>query len=201
MTWIKINDHQTIELFPGSEVGPHSPRMYHVALEVEDAEAMRVYLASKGIKVPAKVEVGKIGNKNYFIKDPDGNIVEIVQYMPDGWTAKAAGKFLPDTRISVHMRHVGILIGQFEAAQHFYGDILGFKEIWRGSPTPKYLSWVHMKLPESDDFIEMMLYGPKPTEDRLLTMQHVCLEVPDIEKASAILKGRQLPGVANRRPK
>ncbi len=193
LTWIKINDHQTIELFPGSEVGPHSPRMYHFALEVEDAEAMRVYLAAKGVKVPAKVEVGKIGNKNYFIKDPNGNIVEIVQYMPEGLTAKAAGQFLPDTRISVHLRHVGVLIGQLDESMKFYGDILGFKEIWRGSTSGKTLNWVHMKLPESDDFVEMMLYGAQPTEDRLHTMQHICLEVPDIEKASAILKSRTLP--------
>lgn len=193
LVWIKINDHQSIELFPGSEVAPHADRLYHVALEVEDAEAMRVYLASKGVKVPAKTEVGKIGNKNYFIKDPNGNIVEIVQYMPDGWTAKNAGKFLPDTRISVHMKHVGMMIGQLDDSMHFYGDILGFKEIWRGSSGSKYLSWVHMKLPESDDFIEFMLYAEKPSEDRMHTMHHICLEVPDIEKASEILKSRTLP--------
>ena len=193
LVWIKINDRQTIELFPGSEVAPHADRLYHIALEVEDAEAMRVYLASKGVKVPEKVEVGKIGNKNYFIHDPNGNIVEIVQYMPEGWTMKAEGKFMADTRISVHMRHVGVMVGQLDDSLHFYGDILGFKEIWRGSTSGKYLNWVHMKLPESDDFIEFMLYGDKPTEDRLHTMHHVCLEVPDIQKASATLQARTLP--------
>src|SRR5262249_29183810 len=142
LVWIKINDRQSVELFPGSEVAPHADRLYHIALEVEDAEAMRVYLASKGVKVPDKGEVGKIGNKNYFIHDPNGNIVEIVQYMPDGWTMKAQGKFLPDTRISLHMRHVGVMVGQLDESLHFYGDILGFKEIWRGSSGTKYLNWV-----------------------------------------------------------
>ena len=193
LTWIKINDHQSIELFPGSEVAPHAPRLYHVALEVEDAEAMRTYLAARGVAVPAKVETGKIGNRNYFIRDPNGNIVEIVQYLLDGRTARARGKFLPDTRISVHLRHVGVLVGKLDESLHFYEDILGFKEIWRGSPSPTVLSWVHLRLPESDDFIEMMLYAEKPTEDRLHTMEHVCLEVPDLEKASAILKARPLP--------
>src|SRR4051812_45095917 len=34
LVWIKINDHQTIELFPASEVAPDADRLYHIALEV-----------------------------------------------------------------------------------------------------------------------------------------------------------------------
>src|SRR5438034_8658524 len=52
LTWIKINDRQTIELFPEKE--PDSDRLNHISLETTDAEAMRTYLASRGIKVPAK---------------------------------------------------------------------------------------------------------------------------------------------------
>src|SRR5262249_34392725 len=101
LTWIKINDRQSIELFPEKE--PGSDRLYHIAIETDDAAAMRDYLASRGVAVPEKVGKGKIGNSNYFIKDPDGWIVEIVQYNPDGWTMQNAGKFMPDTRISTHM--------------------------------------------------------------------------------------------------
>src|SRR5437660_1454589 len=54
LVWIKINDRQTIELFPGSEVTPETDRLYHIAVEVDDAEAMRVYLQSKGVEVPPK---------------------------------------------------------------------------------------------------------------------------------------------------
>src|SRR5689334_435535 len=97
LTWIKINDRQTIELFP--EKQPNSDRLYHIALETDDAQAMRDYLATQGVAVPEKVGTGKIGNKNYFITDPDGHTVEIVQYQPDGWTLQSAGKFLPETRI------------------------------------------------------------------------------------------------------
>src|SRR5881296_3606478 len=35
LTWIKINDHQTVELFPEKESG--SDRLYHIALETDDA--------------------------------------------------------------------------------------------------------------------------------------------------------------------
>src|SRR5258708_1375498 len=131
LTWIKINDLQTIELFPEKEA--NSDRLYHISLETEDATAMRDYLAAHGVKVPEKVGKGKIGNANYFITDPDGHTVEIVQYEPDGWTLLNRGKYLPDTRISTNMPHLGILVGDLEAAKGFYQNFLGFKEIWRGA--------------------------------------------------------------------
>ena len=193
LVWIKINDRQTVELFPGSEVAPDAERLYHIAIETDDAEAMRLYLQSKGVEVPPKTAVGKIGNKNYFVKDPSGNIVEIVEYLPDGWTMRAKGKFLPDTRIATRMSHVGVMIAQLDAAKKFYGDILGFKEIWRGSAGGKMLSWVNLQVPEGRDYIEFMLYDKYPGLARVHTLQHICLEVADVEKAGEILKGRSYP--------
>lgn len=193
LVWIKINDRQTVELFPGSEVAPDAERLYHIAVETDDAEAMRVYLKSKGVEVPEKVGVGKIGNKNYFIKDPSGNTVEIVEYMADGWTMREKGKFLPDTRISTRMSHVGVMIAQLDTALKFYQDILGFKEIWRGAKVANQLSWVNLQVPDGNDYVEFMLYEKYPTLDRVHTLQHICLEVPDVAKAGEILKGRKYP--------
>jgi lactoylglutathione lyase len=192
LVWIKINDHQTVELFPASEVAADADRLYHIALEVDDAEAMRVYLKSKGVTVPDKTSVGKIGNKNYFVKDPNGNTVEIVEYLPEGWTMREKGKFMSDRRVSVHMPHVGVMVGQLDASMKFYGDILGFTEIWRGG-AGKVLSWVNMRVPEGTDYIEFMLYDKPPKRENLLTKHHICLEVPDIVKASEILQSRPLP--------
>src|SRR5258708_25009176 len=59
-----INDRQTVELFPGSEVAPDTDRLYHIAVETDDAEAMRIYLKSKGVAVPDKTGVGKIDRKS-----------------------------------------------------------------------------------------------------------------------------------------
>jgi catechol 2,3-dioxygenase-like lactoylglutathione lyase family enzyme len=193
LVWIKINDRQTVELFPGAEVSPEADRLYHIALEVDDAEAMRVYLQSKGVTVPDKTAVGKIGNKNYFVKDPNGNTVEIVEYLPDGWTMREKGKFLPDTRVSMRMSHVGIMVGQLDASLKFYGEILGFTETWRGSSSGRALNWVNLKVPDGEDYIEFMLYDKAPTLDRLHTLHHICLEVPDVVKAGEILKSRPLP--------
>ena len=191
LTWIKINDYQTIELFPEKKEG--SDRLYHIAILVDDAEAMRQYLASKGVKVPPKTPLGRTKNANYFIRDPDGHIVEVVQYMPDGWTMQDKGKHLPDTRISDHIPHGGVSVGELDTSLKFYRDILGFKEIWRGSVNGKTLNWVHMQVPDGTDFFELMLYAKLPDTQRLFTMHHFCLEVPDMEKAAAILATRKLP--------
>lgn len=192
LVWIKINDRQSIELFPGSEVSPAADRLYHIAIETDDAEAMRIYLQSKGVAVPPKTGIGRIGNKNYFVKDPNGNTVEIVEYLPQGWTLREKGNFIPDTRISTRMSHVGIMVGQLDASMTFYGEILGFTEIWRGGGGA-YLSWVNLRVPEGTDYIEFMLYNKAPTRDVLLTKHHICLEVADVAKAGAILQSRVLP--------
>jgi catechol 2,3-dioxygenase-like lactoylglutathione lyase family enzyme len=188
LTWIKINDQQSIELFSEKEAG--SDRLYHIALETTDAAAMRDYLAANGVKVPDTVPKGKIGNLNYFLTDPDGHFCEIVQYAPDGWTMQNKGKFMADTRISTHMPHVGILVGDLGAAQKFYNEILGCRESWRGAKKPEVLSWVHSMLPDSDDFIEFMLYSELPEPSARGRFHHLCLQVPDLEKAKAILQER-----------
>lgn len=192
LVWIKINDRQTVELFPGSEVSPETDRLYHIAIETDDADAMRLYLQSKGVAVPPKTAIGKIGNKNYFVKDPNGNTVEIVEYLPDSWTVREKGKFMSDRRISTRMSHVGVMVGQLDLSMKFYGEILGFTEIWRGGGGAT-LSWVNMRVPDGEDYVEFMLYARAPTRDVMLTKHHICLEVDDVEKAGAILASRPLP--------
>jgi len=68
-----------IHWFPvqASTQAHNTDRLYHIALETDDADGMRDYLANHSIKVPDHVSRGKIGNLNYFIQDPDGRTVEI----------------------------------------------------------------------------------------------------------------------------
>src|SRR5258708_4078474 len=81
MTFIKVNDRQYIELFPEVEAG--SDRLNHISVETDNAEAMRVYLASKGIKVPEKVNLGGIKNLSFTITNPHRPRSEFVQSMPN----------------------------------------------------------------------------------------------------------------------
>src|ERR1017187_4498923 len=99
IAFIKINEDQYLELFAEKTREPNT-QLNHISFYTDDAEAMRVYLASKGVKVPEKVGVGQIKNLNFNVNDPDGHQVEIVQYAKDGWTRRESGKFLPATHIS-----------------------------------------------------------------------------------------------------
>jgi lactoylglutathione lyase len=191
LTWIKINDHQTVELFPEKE--PNSDRLHHIALETDDAETMRAYLASRDVPVCDEVAKGRIGNSNFMIRDPDHHLVEIVQYEPDGWTARERGKFMPATRIAPRMSHAGILVGSLSRSLRFYCDILGFSETWRGSRDGQKLSWVNVKVPDGDDYLELMLYEQLPDADKRHTAHHLCLEVASVPEAEQILRDRELP--------
>ncbi len=192
MTFIKVNDRQYIELFPEVEAG--SDRLNHISVETDNAEAMRVYLASKGIKVPDKVGLGRIKNLNFSVKDPDGHGVEFVQYTPEGWSMREKGKYMPE-RVSTRMMHVGILVGALEPAMKFYRDILGFQEFWRGSRDGQVLNWVNMRVPDGDTYVEFMLYDKLPEPTARGSAHHICLEVPDIAKSKSWLEAR--PAVKN----
>lgn len=188
LTFFKINERQYIELFPERE--PDSDRLNHIALEVDNAEAMRVLMAAHGIPVPASVPKGRTRNSNFTVKDPDGHGVEIVQYEPDSASSQARGKFLPADRASSRMAHVGVIALRLDRSMAFYRDMLGFRETWRGSRDGQTLSWVNLKAPDGDDYIELMLEKEMPGATRRGTAHHLCLFVPDIAKSLAELEAR-----------
>lgn len=196
IVFVKVNDYQYFEIFNEADRG--EGQLNHIALYTDNADRLYSYLKSKGIEVMSdngSVGKGKTGNKNFNVKDPDGHIVEMVEYMPDSWTAQAKGKFTPPTRISDHMMHVGVLCGDLDASMTFYGGILGFKEFWRGSSSPSMLSWVNIRPAEGRDYVELMLYNRLPAPDGRGTKNHASLMVPEAEKALAELKKREAEGL------
>jgi lactoylglutathione lyase len=188
IAFIKINDHQHIELF--NETATHPPNMMsHLCFTVDDIEQMRTYLRSKGFDVkPGNGGKTRTGDYAFEIKDPDGMLVEFVQSLPTGMEAQAKGKFMPFTRIAENIYHLGFLVGNSEKSMEFYGDILGFKETWRGGSNPKELSWINMRVPDGDDYVEFMLYNELP--NTYGTKNHISLVVPDVQKSVAVLESR-----------
>jgi catechol 2,3-dioxygenase-like lactoylglutathione lyase family enzyme len=186
MTFFKINDRQYIELAPEREAG--TDRLSHISLETDDIEALRAYLASKGVKVPSEAHRGRIGNLAFNIVDPAGHTVEMTQYTADGWTMKAKGQYTSDKQISHRMSHVGIIVTDLDAEYKFYTDILGFKETWRGSSSGSVLSWVNLKVPDGEDYLEFMLYKDSPDPTHRGGAHHLCLQVPDVAASIAALE-------------
>ena len=195
IAFVKINDRQYLELFNEKDRG--EGQLNHISFYTSNAGEMRDYLASQGVEVPAKVGKGQTGNWNFTVKDPDGHIVEFVEYLHDSWTAREAGKFMPANRLADRIMHVGVVVGDLDKSMKFYGDVLGFKEFWRGSSSPRMLSWVNLKVPDGDDYLEFMLYDRLPEPDARGTKNHVCLMVPDAEKTLAGLKERAAKGLYN----
>jgi lactoylglutathione lyase len=191
IVFIKVNDHQYFEIFNEADRG--EGQLNHISFYTDNADRMYAYLKSKGIEVMSdkgSVGKGQTGNKNFNVKDPDGHIVEIVEYQPDSWTAREYGKFMPAARIADHIMHVGVLVGDLDKTNAFYGDILGFKEFWRGSGSPRMLSWVNMRPAEGDDYLEFMLYDKLPDSDKRGTKNHASLTIPDADKALVEIKKR-----------
>lgn len=187
MTFFKVNEDQYIEVSPGLK--PEQDRLNHIAFATEDAAGLRTFLAARGVQVPASANKVRIGNTSFNVKDPEGHTLEFTQYEPGGWTRRESGKFLSDKRISTRIMHVGILVGDATQTTKFYGDVLGLKEFWRGnSANSQFVSWINMRLPDSQDYIEYMLYSDLPAPTQRGSQHHICLEVPDIEKALARLE-------------
>jgi catechol 2,3-dioxygenase-like lactoylglutathione lyase family enzyme len=188
IAFIKINDHQHVELF--NEAPTYPPNMMsHLCFTVDDIEQMRTYLRSKGFDVkPGNGGKTRTGDYAFEIKDPDGMLVEFVQSLASGMEAQAAGKFMPATRISNDIYHLSFLVGNSEKSIAFYHDVLGFREIWRGGSNPNELSWINMQVPDGTDYVEFMLYRKLPPT--FGTKNHISLIVPDVQKAVAELETR-----------
>jgi catechol 2,3-dioxygenase-like lactoylglutathione lyase family enzyme len=188
IAFIKINERQHIELFNEPPANPPN-RMSHICFTTDNVEQMKAYLRSQGVAVNAGGEKTRTGDYAFEIKDPDGMLVEFVQSLPDGMEMRAAGKFMPASRISAKIYHAGFMVGNSAKSLDFYGRVLGFTETWRGGANPAELSWINMKVPDGDDYVEFMLYrtlDPKSMGGK----NHLSLAVPDMNKAVAALEAR-----------
>ena len=190
LTYFKVNDHQYVEVFPELK-DPKQDRLSHIAFETTDAEQLRAYLASKGVKVPDKLEPMGDGNRGFDITDPDGHDVEFVQLMPGSLHSTHFGQNLPDTRISTRIIHVGVTVADRTASDHLYKEILGFQEIWHGGMKDNRTDWVDMRVPDGTDWLEYMLNVHNPDPQELGVMHHFALGVPSVKAGyqTAIARG------------
>src|SRR3984893_12083174 len=178
LTYFKVNDHQYIEMFP-QLTDPKMDRLSHISFETTDAEQLRAYLASRGVKVQGKLEAMQDGNRGFDVNDPDGHDVEFVEFRPDSLHSRTFGKYLPDTRISTRIIHVGVVVKDRAAADRFYQDILGFKLQWQGGVKDKDIDWVDMRVPDGTDWLEYMLNVHDPDPRELGVMHQLSLAAPN----------------------
>ncbi len=162
-------------------------RLSHLAFETPDLQALRAYLASRGIEVGQPD--GRCEPEALVVADPDGHPLEFVQA---AWPPKPhtgdAGKAL-----SSRLLHAGLIVRDEKAAHRFYADVLGFSEFWRGGRTDQVTNWVNMRVPDGTDYLEYMLVTEPPDRRQRGVLHHVALLVPDIQHAWESVLQRSAP--------
>lgn len=191
--FVKISDRQYVEFV--EDDAQRLVKYRHTAFEVDDIEAMRIYLQTMGVKVPAETMDPGFGFKCFFVKDFSGNDVEFVQYIDTGLLAEKKGQDLPETRVSDIMRHVGWICNDLSKDLAFYGYILGFEEFWRGGEDYSKSQWIKLSIPDSpyNDYIEIMLYDHELDQTELGCLNHISLDVDDVPATVKKLNPDNLP--------
>ncbi|MBO0702032.1 MAG: VOC family protein [Candidatus Dormibacteraeota bacterium] len=93
IVYLQLAPNQFLELFPGGE-GEVAPRSRaagynHFCLTVDDLEATLQELKSRGVAIEGGPRQGMDTNWQYWITDPDGNAIELMQIMPASPQAEA----------------------------------------------------------------------------------------------------------------
>ena len=176
----KVNDRQYIEVSPGLN-DQTQDRLIHIGFETSDARRLRDYLARRGVDAPAEVTKDMCGNLSFQVKDPDGHTVEFVQYLPESIHSRNFGNFMPETRLSNHILHVGIQVTNQVLDNHFYVDILGFRRMWAGGPPGNPGAWISYLVADGSDWLEYMTTATQNART-VAGMNHVGLEVAEIQK-------------------
>ncbi len=193
--YLKVNDEQYIEISPGLQEGVDQ-RLTHVSFVTTDIEKLHEALTGRGLSPTALRPPGGDGTRGIRVTDPFGFPLEFTEYLPGSEHAKARGKFEDAQRISTHLLHAGIPVPRekLDEAVAYYRDKLGFREFWRGGNKEGEIDWINLRTPGTrGDYVELMIYQGTPTRTQLGTMEHVALEVPDIQKAFRTLMGRGAP--------
>ena len=93
IVYLSIAENTFIELFPvpAETVTPaDSQASYaHYCLTVDDLPATLAELAGRGLEISGEPRLGLDGNWQYWLTDPDGNRIELMQIMPDSMQAAA----------------------------------------------------------------------------------------------------------------
>jgi catechol 2,3-dioxygenase-like lactoylglutathione lyase family enzyme len=179
---------QFVEVLP-LPVGPPSiDRLDHVAFVTPDAEAMRRYLASQQVAVPARVSLGADQSRWFDVVDPEGHKIQFVQPPPHPPAVPANG-------LSNPLLHVGFIVHDPVLEDSFFIKVLGFRIYWQGGFSQDKMLWIWRQLPESRDWLEYMIAGspdgrgipPDMSQDAAGAMNHFALGVANIESSYTLL--------------
>ena len=132
-SFIKINDHQFIELYPTTE---HDPKagFLHLCFEGVDLNAIYDDYIGRGL-TPTAVRKAGAGNLLFTMAGPvqpsGPQNIEYTQYMPGSLHSNDQGQHLGADRVATKLISVALAMNDPAAAQDFYINQLHFKPIAR----------------------------------------------------------------------
>ena len=180
----KVNDRQFLE-FVEDKDARNKARLVSVSFETEDVEQMRLFLKSKGVKVPEQTNIDGAGNEVILVHDPYGIPVEFIDFKENSLHRKSKGKYLSDRRISKRLHHVGLYCTEVLDNDPFYAGILGCKELWRYPELKeKKVQMNYLHFPDCVENIEHY-----PSDD--INFNHPCFMVEDMQETIYTLKERK----------
>ncbi len=188
-TTFKINDRQYIYVSPDLQNDTDS-RLWYVSFETTDARALRDYLAGRGVEVPAALSPDPQGNLSLIVKDPEGQDVQFIQYLPGSLHTRNAGRFLSSRRLSTEALHVGYRIRSADRIDTFYRDILGFRLMWKGGNTDTQFRWISMMVPDGSEWLEYMVDTGTPSPRTLGIWNHLAFGTLDQPAVARAVKAR-----------
>lgn len=93
IVYFYVGGRQFIELFPNGTVPTEYPGnkigLVHICLEVEDVEEAYRDLEKKGVTFDTGLQIGKAKCRQFWIHDPDGTPIELMQLPPESMQAQA----------------------------------------------------------------------------------------------------------------
>jgi lactoylglutathione lyase len=91
--YFKIGKDQFIELFYPQKEEPAESRarigFSHMCFVVDDIKSTEAEVAKRGGSLDKPIKLGRDGNYQAWLKDPDGNRIELMQIMPGSPHAKS----------------------------------------------------------------------------------------------------------------
>jgi len=134
-SFIKINDHQFLELYPANPEVPKEAAIgfLHVCFEGNDLQEVHDDYVAHGL-TPTPVRKAGAGNMLFTLEGPEdaGGVhqnIEYTQYMPGSLHSNDQGKHVGTDRVADSIGSVAIATKDPNAARDFYLNQLSFKSI------------------------------------------------------------------------
>ncbi len=182
----QVSSLQSIEVDPLPK--GQADDLESITFATANVEQLRLYLLDSHVQIPGRVQTRRDGSRSLSLVDPEGHRIVFV----DAGTRPhriVSSRHADRDPVSTHILHAGFIVHDRAAEDHFFRDVLGFREGWQGGMKDNQIDWVDMQVPDGTDWIEYMIHGPGPVSAAESgVLNHFALGVPNMHEAMELLE-------------